>query len=171
MLPDHIKPKNFATLDIEPWPEYVRRLSLPGDYPLRQFYRQIVYDHFDHFNDHYPDFDINERELVTVQMKATDFAARIRYFDDKPMDWWRTQYDEFRKTNYDYEIYQEMTRNLTFPYPPIVIDSAFLVDNEWCVYGRPLHLVEGPHRVSYLMRMVELGLVTKESMHEIVYIK
>lgn len=86
------------------------------------------------------------------------------------MDWWHKQYDEFRKTNYDYEIYQEMARNLTFPYPPIVMDAAFLKDNEWRVYGRPLHLVEGTHRVSYLMRMVELGLVANDSAHEVICI-
>lgn len=171
MLPDRTKPKNFATLDIEPWPEYAERLSLPDDYAVRQFYRQVVYDHFDHFNDHYPNFIIDERQFVARRVKADDVAARIRYFDNKQIDWWHEQFDAFQKENYDYPIYQEMSKNLTFPFPPIVMDSALLTDNEWRVYGRPIHLVEGTHRVSYLMRMVELGLIARDSMHEVVLIK
>ncbi|MCE9583206.1 MAG: hypothetical protein K8T20_12005, partial [Planctomycetes bacterium] len=36
--------------------------------------------------------------------------------------------------------------------------------------GRPFHLIEGTHRVSYLCRMLELALVSPTKSHEVVVV-
>src|SRR6185437_3094337 len=56
MLPPHLEPLGFNTWKKEEWDSYRTRLKLPGDPATLQFYRQVVYDHFRHFNEHYPDF-------------------------------------------------------------------------------------------------------------------
>lgn len=68
-------------------------------------------------------------------------------------------------------IYQEMSRNLTSPFPPVLLDSSGLADDGWRIYGHPLHLIEGTHRVSYLRHMLAKGLVAPESRHNFVVLR
>jgi len=52
MLPPKLKPIGYDTWEKETWETYSSRLAIPEDDAVRQFYRQVGYDHFDHFNDH-----------------------------------------------------------------------------------------------------------------------
>lgn len=170
MLSRGIRPINFEneSWGKEPWEDFRKRLDLPNDYAIEQFYRQVVYDHFDHFNDHYPDFELSDYEIGIECLTAQEANERIRFFGNKEMDKWGQQYDSFEQRNQGYVIYQKMSKSLTPPFPPILIDSSLLVDSGWRVYGRPLHLVEGTHRVSYLRRMLERGIIASESRHQFV---
>ena len=171
MLPPHLEPLGFNTWKKEEWDSYRTRLKLPGDPATLQFYRQVVYDHFRHFNEHYPDFRLQDYALSLERLTAEQAGDLIRYFHGETMDKWGEQFDEFERRNYDYIIYQRMAKDLTPPFPPIVIEPALLVDRDWRVYGRPLHLVEGTHRVSYLRRMLARGLILPHSSHEFVFVR
>jgi hypothetical protein len=171
MLPEILKPFNYGCWDREEWSAYVERLDLPDQEAIRQFYRQVVYDHLDHFNNHFPDFELDDYAIGMEQFTAAQANDQVRFLGNKEMDWWGEQYDEFAAKNQPYIIYQEMSKNLTPPFPPVLIHSTQLVDSGWCTYGRPFHLVEGTHRVSYLRHMLHKGLITPDSTHNFVVLR
>ncbi len=168
MLSRDIKPFGFNTWEKEEWEDYRKRLDLPDDEATLEFYRQVVYDHFEHFNEHYPKFHLSDYSLATKYLTAQEAYDKIRFFGNKIVDMWNEQYDYFKGLDQPYLIYQGMSKNLTPPFPPILIESSLLFDNSWRVYGRDTHLIEGTHRVSYLRRMMDLDEVAASSRHKFV---
>jgi len=171
MLSEYLKPIGFETWGKEAWVDYRSRLSLPDHKATLEFYRQVVYDHFDNFNAHYPDFDLSVYRFSVEYMTAEESYNQIKFFNNKPVTEWGVQYDEFKRRNQDYVIYQRMSEDLTWPFPPILIQSTALVDSGWRIYGRDIHLIEGTHRVGYLRRMLELGEIMPESVHTFVMLR
>ena len=167
MLPVKLKPRGFDQRDKETWESYCSRLSLTQDEAQREFYRQVVYDHFDHFNDLYPGFELDQYRPLISEMTASVAQARIRYFDNVRMTKWSWQYDEFERKDWDYHVFQHMREKGTVPFPPILIDASDLSHDRY-IYGQPLHLIEGTHRVSYLNRMLERELISPDSSHKFV---
>jgi hypothetical protein len=168
VLPAKLKPLGFDTWQKEEWEQYRVRLNLPNHEAVLQFYRQVVYDHFEHFNDHYPSFALGNHEVVMREYMAQEATDLIRFFKSEPMDWWAEQYDEYARKNQDYIIFQTMSTTLTFPFPPVLIDPRQLKNRGRNECGRPLHLVEGTHRVSYLRHMLAKGIVPPSSKHKFV---
>ncbi len=170
MLNDTIKPINFATFEIEEWENYCERVGITEESEAKkQFYRQVVYDHFDHHNNHYPTFEIDQFNFELIELSVAEVNEKIRYFNNRPLnDWWGAQYDEFEQADQQYIIYQFMSQNHTVPFPPILIDSTSWENKDALPLGSPLHLVEGTHRVSYLLRMAERGIISWGSRHEFV---
>lgn len=171
MLPERLRPQGFDSAEREEWEQYRERLGLPDDEAVLQFYRQVVYDHFSHFNDHYPDFELGHYAITMLELSAQEASDSIRYFRNDVVDWWAFQYDEFASENKDYIIFQTMSKSGTFPFPPILLDPKLIKGEHWRECGRPLHLIEGTHRVSYLRHMLEKGLVTAKSMHRFVLLR
>jgi len=169
MFSNELKPIGFDTWEKEPWESYCSRLALPDIEGVRQFFRQIPYDHFDHFNERYPDFEIGEYDLSIVPLTAYEAAAKIRFFGNREMRMWCWQYDEFERKNQNYPVFRFMAENGTPPFPPVVIDAKNL-RHDYYIYGEPLHLIEGTHRLSYLIRMLERGLILPESVHDFVFV-
>lgn len=52
---------------------------------MLEFYRQVVYDHFDHFNEHYPQLDLDDYALSVEYVTAQEASESIRYFHNQPM--------------------------------------------------------------------------------------
>lgn len=157
----------------EEWTAYLAGIGRYAQRVDHQFLRQVPYDHFDHFNAHYPWFDIDNVRIERINLAAADVYTKVRYFDSKPLDFWHTQYDEFsRRKTKDYEVFKDMVTNLTWPFPPIVLrsDGARGLKQPLGNLGQPLHLVEGTHRVSYLCRMLELKMVKPMSLHKLVIV-
>lgn len=171
MLPVNLKPFGFNTWNREKWETYRERLGLPDDEAILQFYRQVVYDHFEHFNENYPSFRLEDYLITLKYYSAEQARDLIRYFNNDSIDFWGEQYDDFERRNYSYVIYQEMAKNLTPPFPPVLLEPSLLIDGDWRIYGRPLHLIEGTHRVSYLRRMLARRLITPTSMHKFVVLR
>ncbi|MEW8508990.1 MAG: hypothetical protein AB2598_20080 [Candidatus Thiodiazotropha sp.] len=169
MLPTDLKALNYHKWDKEEWEAYVNRIGVPEDKAKRQFFRQVVYDHFEHHNEHYPEFEIDNYEYNIVKLSVLEVRDKVGFFYGKSIaEMWGDQYDQFEEDNADYLIFKKMSQEKTPPFPPIVIDSCQLVDKSWRVYGRPLHLIEGTHRTSYLIRMAERGIIAWQSEHEFV---
>lgn len=170
MLHERLRPANFGELSCEPWEGYAKRHGLPQGDALTQFYRQVVYDHFEHFNDHFPAFELSDYTFSFVSLTASEAVERIRFFNRDTLDNWGWQYAHFEKLMSEgkhrgYVIFDEMSTRLTFPFPPIIVDTSKLPDNTWRVYGRPLHLIEGTHRHSFLRHMLTRGLIKPDSQH------
>jgi len=171
MLSQTLKPIGFNEPEKETWEHYRCRLSLPDHEATLEFYRQVVYDHFNHINEHYPDFELGDYGLGIEFLTAQQTYDQVRYLLNKPVDFWREQYDDFKVRNHPYIIYQRMAANLTPPFPPVLVQSTLLADDDWRVYGRDLHLIEGTHRVGYLRRMLELGEIGPDSLHKFVVLR
>lgn len=170
MLPKTLMPIGFDTWEKESWEQYRTRLKLPEDEASLQFYRQVVFDHFKHFNENYPHFLIHDYIATIELLTAAEANESIRFFQGV-MDWWGEQYDHFAAKNQDYIIFQTMSLTLTFPFPPILIDARRLKNTKRNKYGEPLQLVEGTHRVSYLRHMLEKGIVSADSRHSFVVLR
>lgn len=170
MLPDSIKPIGFDTWKKETWDQYRDRINLSDDYATNQFYRQVVYDHFEHFNEHYPDFQLEKYSFRPLTMTARLAYDSIRFFESQVMDWWSRQYDVFEEQGHDYIVFQHMSKMFTFPFPPILLDPKISKGKGRLECGRPLHLIEGTHRVSYLRHMLDRSIVTADSLHQFVLV-
>ena len=170
MLPPNLKPIGFDSWEKETWEVYCSRLALPQEEALRQFYRQVVYDHFDHFNERYPSIELNDYQLSVCKMTAAEAVASIRFFGNREMTMWCWQYDEFERKNQDYFVFRDMRENRTAPFPPVLINATKL-EHDCYIYGRPLHLIEGTHRVSYLIRMLQRKLILPNSVHDFVVLE
>ncbi|MFZ2890646.1 hypothetical protein [Sulfuricurvum sp.] len=173
MLPDTIKPINFGTFEIEDWEEYRQRLSIPEEGAEKEFYRQVVYDHFDYFNERFPYFDIEQHSLSFIELNISEINQQIKSFrnSNEELKQWGLQYDDFEKRNWQHSmIFTYMSKNHKPPFPPVIMDTKNIDDNCWREYGRPYHLVEGTHRVSYLFRMAERGIISSNCLFKFVLV-
>lgn len=171
MLPEYMEPLNSDTCDREEWSAYANRLELPDDEATQQFFRQVVFDHFNAFNLHFPDFKLDDYEPFIEYFTAKQADDEVRFLENKVMDDWEWHYDYSAEKNKSYVIYQEMSKNLTPPFPPVLIHSTHLIDKGWKIYGRPYQLIEGCHRVSYLRHLLATGLITPDSKHKFVVLR
>lgn len=172
MLPDSIKPIHFGTFDIEEWEDYRQRLFLPDEGAEKEFYRQVVYDHFDDFNERFPHFDIAKCSFELIELTVKEMDQMVKSFrnTNEELKHWGLQYDDFEKRNYDYSIFQYMSKHHKPPFPPVIMNTKNIEDNGWREYGKPYHLVEGTHRVSYLFRMAERGIISKNCSFQFVLV-
>ena len=172
MLPDIFKGPQRVFFEKSEWRRYLSQLGGYAEKFDREFLRQVPYDHFDTFNEWFPWFDVDQAETGRLVLTAAEVRDLVRYFDNEPMNWWHKQFDSFWETNYPYEVFQEMIKLRTWPFVPILLANPD-GDLGSPVRGRggcPFHLIEGTHRVSYLTRMLELGLVQEDSAHEVVVV-
>lgn len=102
-------------------------------------------------------------------MTAAEATSEIKFFGNREMKMWCWQYDVFERKNQNYPVFRFLSENGTSPFPPVVIDPRNLRHDHY-IYGEPLHLIEGTHRLSYLVRMLELDLIMPESIHEFVLV-
>lgn len=172
-LPEILRgPQRFDFDELE-WKSY---LSSIGEYSERvdyEFLRQIAYDHFDQFNSEYPWFDVEIAKFSSESWAAERIARDLRYFNNEQIDFWHAQFDQFMEHEpIEYEIFRSMKRNGTWPFPPIVMrnENGVLNSTHGQTYGVPIHLIEGTHRVSYLNRMLALGMIPSSGKHELVVV-
>lgn len=95
----------------------------------------------------------------------------IRYFRGDILDWWGLQYDNFASKNQDYIIFQTMSKTKMFPFPPALLDPKLIRGFDCREFGRPLHLIEGTHRVSILRHMLTKGSILPDSRNKFVLVK
>ncbi|MCU7875167.1 MAG: hypothetical protein KZQ91_20720 [Candidatus Thiodiazotropha sp. (ex Lucinoma borealis)] len=171
MLPDNLKALNYHEWSQEEWEDYNVRVCIPDDEAKKQFYRQVIFDHFEHHNDHYPEFNVDDYDYEIKKLSVSYVRDNIGFFRGESLaDIWVLQFDQFEAKDFSYSIYQSMAKDKTPPFPTVVIDSAKRIDSDWRVYGRPLHLIEGTHRTSYLLRMAQRGIISWKSEHDFVYL-
>ena len=97
----------------------------------------------------------------------------VRYDDGESMEFGRffaehvDEYDSVTKRGMP--MVKDMIAKGTWPFRPIIVEHDFGTKNLGSEYdlGSPYHLYEGCHRTSYLLRMLRLGYITPDSVHEI----
>jgi len=171
MLPYHLKPESYDLCEKEPWEEYCARHGIDPDRPSGEFIHQVLYDDFDGFNERYPDFDLSRYRCRFVKWPASRLVADIRIFNNQDVMRESQRFEKTGDIDNEYVLYQEMRRLKTWPYPIIVLDSANLLDDEWRVYGRPYHVIEGRHRLYYLTKMMDAGQIARDSQRRIVLVE
>ena len=128
------------------------------------FLLQICFEHPGRFNDLLPRFDPRRHVARRIRRTAGWVYDNVRYDDNQDLDFWFSHFDsQFSSGRSDYEIFTQMVEHGEWPFPPVIIDAAFaLTLGAPESIGRPYHLVEGTHRVSYLRRMLQRGLISRE---------
>lgn len=162
------------------WPEGEQFLedafaSYPKLHP--DFVRQACCEHPDRMDSFFPDFDLSLHEVVEREVTADWIAQSVRYDDDESLETGRFYGFHFDadppREKFGFEVYNHMIRNLTWSFPPILVQADFANRTLGCHFdlGHPYHLFEGTHRISYLLKMRSLGLVSGASSHKILQIR
>jgi hypothetical protein len=127
--------------------------------------------------EYFPLFDIECHLVMEREVTADWIANNIRYDDGDSLE-----SDKFYGCHFDqnpprerkgFEVYNFMIQNLTWAFPPIIVEANFGVNVLGCGFklGAPYHLFEGTHRASYLLKMRELKLLSGDSRHTILEIR
>lgn len=128
------------------------------------FIVQICFEHPRRFNNLLPQFDVRRHTARRIQQTAGLVYGNVRYDDNEDIDFWFDHFDsQLCSRRSDYEIFNHMVKHGEWPFPPVIVEATFaetLGASEGI--GRPYHLIEGTHRVSYLRRMIQRGLVSRE---------
>jgi hypothetical protein len=132
-------------------------------YPMLDpdFIVQICFEHPQRFNERLPLFDVDRHSAKRRLRTAAWVYECVRYDDNEKVEFWYEKFDEQLATGREtHWVFTHMIRQSEWPFPPVVIEASFAKSLGAPVnVGRPYHLIEGTHRVSYLRRMVERGLV------------
>lgn len=142
--------------------------GLPGD-----FLTQICFELPSDFDGWLPGFDVTVNRVVVRRVATHWIKANVRYDDDERLDSSRFYGSEVEDKSLQndpaYSLRRDMLSANTWPFRPVIVKHEHAVQNlgGWSGLGRPYHLIEGCHRISYLLKMVELGLVSPNSEHEV----
>lgn len=149
--------------------------AYPGLHP--DFLRQACCEHPDRMDAFFPLFDIEVHPVVEREVTADWVAKNVRYDDGESLEGDGFYGFHFAQNppreRMGLEVYNFMIQNLTWPFSPIIVESGFAEKALGCDFqlGSPFHLFEGTHRVSYLLKMLSLGLISGDSRHSILEIR
>lgn len=175
MLPEHLHGPgltiHFASPDIVDAFLRENKDKYPNLDP--DFLLQICFEHPDRFDDLLPAFDLEKHSAVRVGRSLGWVYDNVRYNRNEEPNFWYVEFDKFRRVSCtDHEIYTHMVQTGTWPFPPVVIEAEFAVSlgapNN---IGKPYHLIEGTHRVSYARRMMEIGLANRAHSLTVIEVK
>jgi len=170
MLPDSLHGP-AKTIGFESPDAFLRanRATYPDLDP--DFIIQICFEHPDRFNEYFPGFDPACHCAQRIEKTIGWVYDSVRYDGNEAVDFWSGQFDFFRESNQQsYAVFAHMMRHRTWPFPPVIIEADFAASLGAAIerLGKPYHLIEGTHRVSYARRMLELALLTRECRVEII---
>jgi hypothetical protein len=139
------------------------------------FVLQICFEHADRFNQYFPKFSFDEHSVINRKVNAEWIRGNVRYDDNKDLtEFWRDQFNQFYKTKEacHYPIFRHMVKELTWPFPPVIVENRFGIEvlGSPMNLGSPYHLIEGTHRTSYLLTMLENRIINGGSMHDVLEI-
>lgn len=132
----------------------------------QDFILQICFEHPRRFNDLLPQFDPRCHDAKRTERTAGWVYDSIRYDDNQDVDFWFDHFDsQLSSGRRDYKIFTHMVNHGEWPFPPVIVETAFaLTLGAPEGIGKPYHLIEGTHRVSYLRRMIQLEMVSREKL-------
>lgn len=139
----------------------------------RDFVTQICYELPSHFNGYFPEFDIETNKVVVRRVSASWVQAQVRYDSNDSLEagFYGEHVDAFLKTKVPPlgTFVQEMFTAQTWPFRPVIVgnECGIGVLGSKMPLGKPFHLIEGCHRVSYLLRMLALGHLSPDSEHSL----
>ena len=135
------------------------------------FVSQICFEHPTRFDSLLPNFNLDDHQAMRIKRSTRWVRDNVRYDHGDEVTFWRHQFDKHLDGGNGSYVFNYMIEHRTWPFPPVIIESRFAVElgAPDCI-GEPFHLVEGTHRVSYLLRMLELGMVSSDAEVELIEI-
>lgn len=159
----------FAEADAR---EFLRRNSHMYPRLDPDFILQICYEHPGRLNELLPGFDAGLHSATRISRSAGWIRDNVKYDDGEEPTFWSDQFDCFLcDPSPGYSVFVSMTRDETWSFPPVIVLSRFAATLGAPSYiGEPYHLIEGTHRISYLRRMLELGMLADSSTHVLILV-
>jgi len=175
MLPDSLKNNTYylsTPQGKKEWQSYLSKIGSFAQSLDKEFLSQICFEHFDRFNDYFPLFDFEKHKVIRIIKSTKEIYENIRYDDNKELDFWYFQVDNFLKygERKDYDVLKYAIENKSWSFAPVIIENTLANKIGKRSFGKPLHLIEGTHRVSFIKRLYELKLIESETKHELLYI-
>lgn len=169
MLTEDLRPRDFGSFDKEPWDSYAARMALPRKSAIRSFYRQVVYDHFDTFNESwFPEFQIKDWSFEFKLVTPKFLYGSVNYWRNEPISDYKDQFYEFTESGKSEWLFNRFKELRTWPFPILIMDTARIPSKGDYDCGRPFHLIEGCRRYGFLWALSELGIVKADAKHQIV---
>lgn len=142
----------------------------------QDFIKQACCEHPERTNHYFPNFNPDEHVVIEREVSPNWINENVRYDHSLELD--DERFYGFHFKNYPNErphfhVYNFMIQHYTWPFPPIFVQRDFareeLGSHDWL--GTPFHLFEGCHRISYLLKMLQMKLIDGESRHTVLEIR
>ena len=183
-LSSDFKPMLISGSFIEEWNDYRERLNINPDSPFGEFIFQYVYPSYEDFYEKYPDFTVDDYVYEFIHLSAKEANESVcanNPYESPQSELWKDKYKLFKSEilmNMDNTencsnkklLLREMMINKEYRSPPILLDSKNLINSNGLMYGRPLHLIEGTTRFSFLINLAKDGYIDWSSKHKFVII-
>ena len=166
MLPELLHGPD-KTIRSEPYEYFLENAQRAYPHLDKDFLLQICFEHPTRFNRIFPGFDIERHTVKRIKKRTEWVASNIRYDGGERLEGFWVHH--FGKPT---PLLEEMLRNKTWPFPPVVVEANMAADqlSAKSRLGEPYYLIEGTHRVSYLLNMAERGIIDGNSEHELLEI-
>jgi hypothetical protein len=134
------------------------------------FILQVCFEHPKRFDQSFPGFDADKHAAIRANRSVQWVHDNVRYDNNTQIDFWYTQFDQCLATGKTQsKVLTHMVTNGNWPFPPVIIEASFAETIGGSKnLGTPYHLVEGTHRVSYMRRMLQRGMVQSEALVEVI---
>lgn len=173
MLPRILRQTDTIYRNDENWEQYLEKIGSYVEKLDKDFLSQICLEHFDRFDDYFPGFDIDNHRVCRETLTTKEIYDLVRYDRGEFIDFWYFQMDDHLAgvSKLQYPLLEYCAKHGTWNFPPVLIDGEFGETLGPYALGKPLHLIEGTHRVSFVNRLFELGRVGPENEHEVLVVK
>lgn len=155
------------------WNQYLDSIGELASRLDHDFLSSICYEHFDRFNSMFPKFDLDRHLVIREKFTTKWIYDNVRYDNNQKLDFHSHMIDDYLHghNKYNYFVLQDCVNNGTWPFCPVIIEHDFGLSLGGKNLGSPLHLIEGTHRVCFINRLYELGMVKENKFHEVLVIK
>lgn len=169
MLPIELTRESKCFANDEFWKEFLNQIGEYAKTIDKDFLSQICYEHSQRFNYQFPKFNINKNQIIRVQKTAQEILKEIKY------EWGQELTFHFDNVNnyllnpqneIKHQVLKYIVDNGTWSFPPVIIKYQLALKLGCKKAGSPIYLIEGTHRLSYIRRLIEEGIVSKDSKHE-----
>jgi len=173
MLPQILRKENSIYDGGIEWEKYLLKIGNYADTIDNDFLSQICYEHFDRFNNYFPKFDISIHKIERIKLSTKEIYENIKYYRNEKLDFWYFQIDDYLREGKrrNYKVLKYAIENGTWEFPPVIIEIQIANKIGKGNFGKPIHLIEGTHRISFIKRLFELEKINSDFEHELIMIK
>ncbi len=168
-LPDSLRGPG-KTIRTEGYDRFVESRSTQFPHLDPDFISQLCYELPDHIDACLPNFDPAIHQAVRISRSCEWILENVRYYDgtDISKEWgWQVDRHLNGGTGASPAL-EPMVSTGTWSFPPVIIGAPFARELGLKTPGGTYFLIEGTHRYSYLARLLELGRIAPESMHQLI---
>jgi len=134
------------------------------------FIRQVCYEHPERFDSLLPGFDVKRHSAVRTYRSAGWIYDSVRFADNGDPDHWAWQLQHYRdRGDRGYFVINSMLDTKSWPFPPVIVSGELASSiGGGGIRGLPYSLIEGHHRLGHMRAMIELGLMERDWLLEVI---